>query len=87
MHGLREWNKKSLYANTCRLLLSSTAYNLCPNRNEIKHGSHPKTEEQILQRLFWEVRTRVVVKGRFKKCSENVAICRNWGINVEVVLM
>lgn len=57
--GMRKWNKKSLNANICRLVLSSTVYNIWRNRNEIKHGNHPKTEEHILQKIFWEVRTSV----------------------------
>lgn len=83
MKTLQEWKKKSLHANICRLVLSSTIYNIWRNRNEIKHGSHTKTEEQILQRIFWEVRSKVLGKGRLKKTLENMAICWNWSIKVK----
>jgi len=41
---LQQWRKKSLNVNVCRLVFGSTMYNIWRNRNEIKHGSHPKTE-------------------------------------------
>ena len=41
---------KSLAVNICRLELSSSVNNFWKNQNETKHGSLPKTEEQILQR-------------------------------------
>lgn len=40
------WKKKSLTANLCRLVLSSTAYNIWRNWNETRHGSQPKTEDR-----------------------------------------
>jgi len=40
---LQQWRKKSLNVNVCRLVFGSTMYNIWRNRNEIKHGSHPKT--------------------------------------------
>jgi hypothetical protein len=40
--GVLQCRNKSLKANVCRLVFGSTVYNICRNRNEIKHGSHPK---------------------------------------------
>jgi len=35
---------------------------------------------------LWEVRMRTLKKGKFKKTSENVELCRNWGIQEEFLL-
>jgi len=82
----REWKNKSLKANICRLVLSATVYNIWRNRNELKYGNHPKTEEQLMQKIFWEVRTRVLGKGRFKKITENMDLCRNWSTKEEILV-
>lgn len=53
--GCSNWKKKALLDTLCRLVLSSSIYNLWRARNEIKHSDHPKIEEQILKAIFWEV--------------------------------
>lgn len=85
--GLQDWRKKSLTANVCRLVYSSAMYNIWRNRNEIEHGSRPKTEEKILQTIIlWEVKARIWGRGRFRKAVENVGICCNWGINEQILV-
>jgi hypothetical protein len=44
------------------------------------------SEEQILRMIFWEVRSRISGKGKFKKNRENVNICQNWNIDVSVLV-
>lgn len=39
-----------------------------------------RTEEQILKEIDWEIRSRVMAIGRFKKLEENKELCCNWGI-------
>jgi hypothetical protein len=36
----------------------------------------PKQKQQILQICFWEIRTRILGKGRFKRSSENVNLSK-----------
>jgi hypothetical protein len=48
--GVQQCRKKSLKANVYRLVLGSTVYNIWRNRNELKHGTQHKTDEQILCR-------------------------------------
>ncbi|XP_059439694.1 uncharacterized protein LOC132172241 [Corylus avellana] len=61
--GCSEWGNKTFKVVPGRLALGSTVYNIWCNRNEIKHAGHPKTEEQLLKKILWEVRTRVIGKG------------------------
>jgi hypothetical protein len=58
--GCNLWKKKALSDTLCRLVLSSTVYNLWRAHNEIKHHGHRKTEEQILKHVIWKVRTRIL---------------------------
>jgi hypothetical protein len=39
----KDWKSKSMSYVLCRLVLSSTVYNLRRSRNDIKHNGHPKT--------------------------------------------
>jgi hypothetical protein len=45
----------------------------------IMHG-RPKTEEQLLRLIYWEIQSRISSKGKFTKIRENVALCLNWNI-------
>jgi hypothetical protein len=65
--GCNHWKTKSLMGTICRLLLSSTIYNIWWVRNEIKFGGHPQMEEQLLKQIFWEVRCRISGKGKFPR--------------------
>jgi hypothetical protein len=49
-------------------------------RNNNKHGNQLRLEERILQSIIWEVRIRIMAKGRFEKTNENLEICCSWGL-------
>lgn len=68
------WKGKGLKAVLCRLVLSATVYNLWRERNNIKHG------HQLMAESKWEVRTRVLPKGCFKRSKENEALRVNWDL-------
>jgi hypothetical protein len=72
-----------MFGVICQLVLSATVYGLWRDRNEIRFGGHPKTEEHILKLIFWEV--RFLVKGSCKKYLENVRLCSTWNIDVNVL--
>jgi hypothetical protein len=58
-------------------------YNLWRQRNSVKFGNQPKSEEKILQNICSEVSSRIVRKGsgKFKDSdTANVLPCKNWGI-------
>jgi hypothetical protein len=73
--GCKNWKTKSMFGVVCCLVLSSAVYVLWRARNEVKHAGHPRTEEQILKHIFWEVRSRVAGKGNFKKTRANISLC------------
>jgi hypothetical protein len=50
--GCRNWKGNSMHASLCRLVLSSSIYNICSFMNEIKHNGHSKIEEQLLKVIF-----------------------------------
>jgi hypothetical protein len=83
--GCRNWKKKTLRDTLCRLALSSTVYNLWRARNEIKHSGQPKTEEQLLKIILWEVRSRIVGRGKFLLNRENTLLCRSWNLSADLL--
>jgi hypothetical protein len=46
----------------------------------------PKTEVLILKKIIWEVRTRILGKGRYQRNVENVTLCRNWNMDEELLV-
>jgi hypothetical protein len=70
----------------CRLVLQSAVYHLWRARNEIKHNCCPKTEEQVLRSIYWDVRYQISGKGRFTKTRESVNLCLNWNISFSVLV-
>jgi predicted negative regulator of RcsB-dependent stress response len=70
--GIRKWKSKNLKGLLCRLVLGSVIYNIWQTRNEIKHLGQPCSEEQILKKVLWEVRTKIAGKGKFPKIEGNM---------------
>jgi hypothetical protein len=84
--GSKNWNGNSLHATLCKLVLSSSMYNLWSSRNEIKHNGHPKTEDRLLKVIFWEVRSRILRKEKFPKSRANVVLCQAWNIPADLLI-
>jgi hypothetical protein len=84
--GIRKWKYKTLQGLLCRLVLGSVIYNIWQTRNEMKHLGHPSSEEQILKKVLWEVRTRIVGKGKFSKTRGNLILASKWNLPTELLL-
>jgi len=85
IEGCRNWKKKTMLGVLCRLVFGFAMYGLWKARNAIQYCGVPSFEEQILKRIFWEVRTRISGKGSFKKTRENVQICQLWNLDDSVL--
>jgi hypothetical protein len=53
---------KGLHSTTRKLCFAATVYNLWMQRNLLLHGRTPKTKEESLSRIKWEVRVRLLAK-------------------------
>ena len=84
--GIKKWGNKTLKGLLCRIVLGSVIYNLWQTRNEIKHSGLPSFEEQILKRVLWEMRTRIVGKGKFPKTRENLVLASLWNLPADLLL-
>jgi len=80
-----KWSSKSMLAVLCRLVLSSTVYHIWQARDAIKFQGRILTEEQILRRIYWEVRSRISGKGKFTISRVNVSLCHVWNIAESVL--
>ncbi|XP_059455969.1 uncharacterized protein LOC132186126 [Corylus avellana] len=78
--GCNKWGKNSLKCLICQLVLGSVVYNLWHTRNELRHDGVPKTEEQLLKQIFWEIRARITVKRGFPRTRENLLLCSLWNL-------
>jgi hypothetical protein len=50
----------------CKLSWGAHLYHIWTQRNDIKHSNHIRSEEQMIKHLKWEIRTRVLARGRFR---------------------
>jgi hypothetical protein len=71
--------------NLCRLSLGAVVYHLWMQRNDLKLGNQPRTEEEIVKRIIWEIRARMIAKGRFKRSMTNLELCRSWNLPQEIL--
>jgi hypothetical protein len=79
------WENKNLKGIICRLVLGSIVYHIWCTRNEIQHSGHPLTEEQLVKRIRWEVRTRVVGRN-FPKTIENMLLVDLWNLPIDLLI-
>jgi hypothetical protein len=59
-------------------------YHLWKQRNDLKHGNTPKSLEAIIARIRWEIRARIMAKGRFKESDANLEICQMWNLSRKI---
>jgi hypothetical protein len=68
-----EWDEVAIWSITTmkgstlgssvrKLCFGAAVYHLWLQRNALIHGKTPRTEEQIISRIRWEVRSRVMAK-------------------------
>jgi hypothetical protein len=74
----------SLLVNLCRLCLAASVYHLWKLRNDLCHGNIPRTEEAVVKQIKWEVRSRIMAKGRFKKTGLNAKLVQLWNSHLLV---
>ena len=84
--GISNWGNKALKGLLCRLVLGFVVYNLWRTRNDIKNSGQPNTEEQILKKILWEVRARIVEKRKFPKTRGNLALVSLWNLPADLLL-
>jgi hypothetical protein len=72
---------KSLKACLGRLCLGATVYQLWSQRNDLLHCNNPRTEEDILTQIKWEVRARVLAKGHFKCLGKSLLLVYRWNLH------
>lgn len=65
--GVKDWRGKNFKAVICRLACGSVVYHLWRQRNDEKFGNMSISEEKMVQMISWEVRTRIMCKGKIEK--------------------
>jgi hypothetical protein len=83
--GAQELKGCGLKTSLCRLSLGAVVYNHWKHRNDIKHGNTPLSEDRIIQKIKWEICTRILSKGRFKLTKQNMEICHNWNLQLKIL--
>lgn len=50
-------------------------YNVWRQRNDVKHGNLIKTKERTVKQITWEIRSRIMSRGKFSLTRKNVELC------------
>jgi hypothetical protein len=71
---------KNLQVILCKLCLAAAVYHVWRLRNDLCFGNTPLTEEDMVARIKWEVRTRAMYNSRFKNSALSVKLAELWRI-------
>lgn len=78
--GSAELRGKSLHVILCKSALETVVYHIWKHRNDDRHRNVLKSKEQILKIIDWEIRTRIMGIGKFKRSEINKMLCGRWGL-------
>jgi hypothetical protein len=59
-------------------LWSSWCTNVWKQRAGVKHGNLLKTQERIAKQTTWEIRSRIMSRGKFSLTRDKVELCNRW---------
>lgn len=57
--GVADLKNGSLKSLLCKMGWGTAVYHIWKQRNDIRHGNIPRTEERIIVQVRWEVRSRI----------------------------
>jgi hypothetical protein len=83
--GISKWENKNLKGIIYRLVLGSIVYHIWCTRNEFQHYEHPLTEDRLVKRVIWEVKTRIVGRN-FPKARENMLLVDLWNLPTDLLI-
>jgi hypothetical protein len=78
--SIKELRSDCLKSRLCRLFLGAAVYHLWKHRNGILHENSLSYEEQIVAKIKWDVRARIMSKGPYKKSVENMQLASLWNL-------
>jgi hypothetical protein len=82
--GITDLKGKSLSVSLCTLAFLAVVYHIWKQRGDLQHGNVVNSEEQILKRIDWEIRTQVMGAGMLKKSIINKSLCCRWVRTLEL---
>jgi hypothetical protein len=77
---------KSLKTSLCKLIIGAAVYHLWKQRNDLLQGNIPRTEEDLVAQIKWEIRSRIMAKGIFKRSAENLVLIHVWNLHKKILV-
>lgn len=72
---------KSLQTRLCKLSLGAVVYYIWIQRNNLIHGNVVCSEEGLIARIKWEIRSRLMGKGQYRRSMVNIRLLQNWNLH------
>jgi hypothetical protein len=67
-------SRNSLKIAICKLCLGAVVYYLWKRRNDILHGNHPLSEEDLISQIKWQIRAWLLAKGSMKMVGDRFGL-------------
>jgi len=82
---VKDWGPKTLRGKSLknclgRLCFAAVVYHLWKQRNALLHGNNPRSEEDILAQIRWEVRARIMAQKHFQNSDLQMALVGKWNL-------
>jgi hypothetical protein len=72
--------KRVVTATLCGLCFGATVYHLWRHRNDLLHDNSPRSEEDLVKQVKWEVRSRVLARCSAKKIVNSARLDQKWSL-------
>jgi len=71
---------KEIWTTLYRLCFGAAVYHIWRQRNDLLHGTVPRTEEQIVAYICWEVKTKIMASCRIMDSASNKRLIQEWNL-------
>jgi hypothetical protein len=71
---------EGLKTRLCKLSLGAVVYHLWLHWNNLIHGNKLISEEPLIAKIKWEVRSRLMGKGKYRRTAENSRRMQIWNL-------
>ncbi len=71
---------KSLKISLCKLSIGAAVYHLWKQQNDLFFCNIPRSEEAIIAQIKWQVRARLLAKGKVKIVGSIIGIVHSWNL-------
>jgi len=78
-HPVEGWEEVAQWSVN-RLSLGAVVYRLWLHRNNLIHGNMLCSRESLIAKIKWDIRLRLMGKGKYKRIAANTRLMQIWNL-------